>query len=156
MVLLPSYQGEGNELAWCVRQEQGKLRSLPTPRAASNQLAYWQRQANRKYPGGPMIVGKWFITPHAVRRYIERVDHRATYDQALAELVRFSKVARPSKEIKPGIWLYRGGKPLRPRFMFSVSPRRADGSPGLPQLITVKAGHDCGFRRVDERGRFTT
>jgi hypothetical protein len=89
-----------------------------------------------------MTAGKWFITPHAVRRYIERVDRSATYERALAELVRFSEVARPIKEIAPGVWLYRGGKPLRLRFRVAVDPRRSDGSPGKPQLLTVMAGHD--------------
>lgn len=97
-----------------------------------------------------MTAGKWFITPHAVKRYIERVDRRATYEQALADLVRFSEVARSIKELSPGVWLYRGGRPLRLRFTVAM------GGPGLPQLVTVKTGHDVGFRRVDERGRFVT
>jgi hypothetical protein len=104
-----------------------------------------------------MTAGRWFITPHAVRRYIERVDRRATYEQALAELVRFSEVAHPVKEIDPGVWLYRSGKPKRLRFKVAVAPRRADGSPGLPQLLTVQAGHDdVRFRSIDERGRYVT
>jgi hypothetical protein len=87
-------------------------------------------------------MGRWFITPHAVRRYIERVDRTASYGQALGELVRFSDVARPIKEISPGVWLYRGGRPLRLRFRVASSPVRVDGDPGMPQLLTVIPGHD--------------
>ena len=89
-----------------------------------------------------MIAGKWFITPHAVRRYIERADRRCTYEQALAELVRLSESARPIKETSPGVWLYRTGKPLRLRLTVSTV------GPGLPQLVTVKGGHDKWWSRV--------
>jgi hypothetical protein len=99
-----------------------------------------------------VIAGRWFITPHAVRRYIERVDRRAGYEQALAELVRFSEVARPVKEISPGVWLFRSGKPLRLRFRVATDQR--DGE--APQLLTVMAGHDRGWRRLDDAGRLRT
>ena len=89
-----------------------------------------------------MIAGKWFITPHAVRRYIERVDRSASYEQALAELVRCSERARRVKEIARGVWLYREGKPRRLRFRVAVAPVTADGRPGKPQLLTVMRGHD--------------
>jgi hypothetical protein len=104
-----------------------------------------------------MTNGKWFITPHAVHRYMERIDRRATHEQALAELIRYSEVARPIKEIAPGVMLFRSGRPLRLRFRVAVdsrSPYFVEG--GMPQLITVVTGHDAVFRRIDERGRFVT
>lgn len=83
--------------------------------------------------------GAWFVTPHAVQRYRERVDPRASYEVALARLVAESRVARPVKEIEPGLWLYRGSKPRRLRYRVSV----AGG--GAPQLVTVLAPFD-GWR----------
>lgn len=82
-----------------------------------------------------MITGPWFITPHAVRRYIERVEPGATYEQALARLVEWSRVARPNKWIG-NILQFRGPRPLRCRL------RVAFGNAGAPQLLTVLKGHD--------------
>ena len=88
-----------------------------------------------------MIDGKWFITPHAVARYRERIDRSLSYEQARDELVRCSERARRVKEITPGVWLYRGGKPRRLRF------RVAENGNGAPQLLTVLAGHDGWWPR---------
>jgi hypothetical protein len=88
-----------------------------------------------------VIAGRWFVTPHSVRRYIERVDRRATYEQALAALVSFSERARRVREISPGVWLYRGPRPQKLRF------RVAEGGAGLPQLLTVMGGHDKWWTR---------
>lgn len=87
------------------------------------------------------MAGRWFITPHAVRRYIERIAPRLTYEQALAELVRYSDTARRVKEISPGVALYRSGRPHRLRF------RVSETGPGLPQLLTVMGGHDKWWTR---------
>ena len=86
-----------------------------------------------------MVTGNWFITPHAVRRYIERVERNATYEQALSTLIDWSLRARKKKEIKPGVWLYRGPRPLRLRLRVSHI------GPGLPQLVTVLKSKDRGF-----------
>lgn len=83
-----------------------------------------------------MIKGRWFITPHAVRRYIERVDRRASYDGALAALAEFSHVAHRVRRLAPDVWLWRGPRPLRLRFCVS------EAGPGAPQLITVLRGCD--------------
>lgn len=88
-----------------------------------------------------MISGRWFITPHAVRRYIDRIDRRASYDQALRALVKHSESAHRVKEISPGVWLYRSGRPLRIRF------RVAEFGPGAPQLLTVMGAHDKWWTR---------
>lgn len=78
--------------------------------------------------------GQWFITPHAVRRYIERVRPGLTYEQALEELVAASLRARRLHETAPGVVLYRDGRPLRTRF------RVVENGAGLPQLVTVLRG----------------
>lgn len=82
-------------------------------------------------------VGRWFVTPHAVHRYIERIDRTADYDTALAFLVSQSEVAHAVKQIEPGVWLYRGTKPRRLRFRVSTR------GPGLPQLLTVLGAFDA-------------
>ena len=81
-----------------------------------------------------MIAGKWFITPHAVRRYIQRVDQYASYDEALSALIRLSEIAKPNKWINPTIFQFRGPKPLRLRL------RVVFDKIGLPRLITVMKG----------------
>ena len=83
-----------------------------------------------------MIAGKWFITPHAVKRYQRRCNGHSKYENALGELIRLSEQAHYVKDKHPGIELWRTGKPHRLRMI--VSTRRE----GLPQLITVLKGHD--------------
>ncbi len=91
--------------------------------------------------GGTVTGGKWFITPHAVRRYIDRVDRFATYEQALEVLIQWSERAKRKKEIAPGVWLYRGPRPLRLRLRVSHAGDR------LPQLLTVIKSKDPGWQR---------
>jgi hypothetical protein len=84
--------------------------------------------------------GKWFVTPHAVERYIQRFARGLTYEQALEDLIAYSGTAHYVKEWKPSIDLWKGPKPRRLRFWVG---KREDGA---PQLITVMGGHDPGFR----------
>lgn len=86
------------------------------------------------------MTGPWFITPHAVHRYIERIRPGLGYEQALRELIEQSDKAHAVKEIEPGLWLYRGTKPRRLRFRVSTRGERS------PQLVTVLTAHD-GMRR---------
>ena len=79
-------------------------------------------------------AGRWFVTPHAVRRYQERVE-RCSYDTALSALIRHSESAHRVKPWK-GATLYRSGKPQRLRFIVR------EGGPDLPVLLTVYGGHD--------------
>ena len=85
------------------------------------------------------VRGAWFITPHAVRRYIERIAPHLSYGQALAELISESERAhfvRADETCEQ----WRGAKPRRLRF------RVARGEAGLPQLVTVLPSHDKGRR----------
>lgn len=91
-----------------------------------------------------MVTGRWFVTPHAVQRYRERIDPLATYDDALAYLIAASERAHPVKEIQPGLWLWRGPKPRELRYRVSVR------EPGLPQLVTVLTPFD-GYRVAGRR-----
>lgn len=86
-------------------------------------------------------VGRWFVTPHAVRRYIERVDHRVAYRVALGALIhegtqaRFVKVVEYTSATGQPVELWRGKKPRRLRFYVTQNPGEL-----RPTLITVLKG----------------
>ena len=77
----------------------------------------------------------WTVTPHAVRRYIERVRHGASFAKARSELIWMLERAHFVKPLLNGIELWRGPKPLRLRL-------RVDGR----RLVTVI--EDCDARRA--------
>ncbi|MEN6535535.1 MAG: hypothetical protein ABFD89_17860 [Bryobacteraceae bacterium] len=78
-------------------------------------------------------AGKFFVTPHAVKRYIQRVHRSATYEQALGEIINELDGARFVKE-RNGAELWRTGRPLRLRVVVGRS------NPGLPQILTILPG----------------
>ena len=77
--------------------------------------------------------GRWFITPHAVQRYIERFAPRSSYEEALSALIRESTAARRVKALPTGLVLYRGPRPRRLRFFLQEGVE----APALPILVTV-------------------
>ena len=77
--------------------------------------------------------GHWFITPHAVRRYIDRFAPRATYEEALSALIRLSAEARRVKTLPTGLVLYRGPRPRRLRCFLQEGVK----DHALPVLVTV-------------------
>lgn len=85
-------------------------------------------------------AGRWFITPHAVQRFRERV-RSCTYEEALATLVEWSTVATAVKvpEQHDQIVYFRGpnyrlddGKKRRGRRL-----RVSYSGDRMPQLLTV-------------------
>jgi hypothetical protein len=88
-----------------------------------------------------MIPGRWFITPHAVRRYIMRVRPGLTYEQGLGELIQLSERAHYVKNLDNKAQLWRAGKPIRLRFVVIPSTR------GLSALVTVLTEHDVIIQR---------
>jgi hypothetical protein len=86
-----------------------------------------------------VIQGRWFISPHAVRRCIERIHPRYTYEQARDWLIKASQSAhyiRPSSQGRGEIW--RAGRQFkRIRMMVEHYPGRE-----LPTLCTVLTGND--------------
>lgn len=103
-----------------VRMRQGKTKDRTVIRRA-------------RQPRPLTIPGKWFVTPHAVRRYQSRVGE-TSYEHALAALIRLSYSAHRVRPLRDGCALYRSGRPLRLRFVVS---EKTTG--GLPQLLTVYA-----------------
>lgn len=86
-----------------------------------------------------MIHGPWFVSPHAVRRCIERLHPSFNYEQARDWLIKASKSAhyiRPSSQGRGEIW--RASREFRRiRMMVEHYPGRE-----LPTLCTVLTGHD--------------
>lgn len=87
--------------------------------------------------------GNWFITPHAVDRFRERVARkRITYEQALGALIRIAegahRIMTPNgpKMTKHGFEVWRAAKPYRLRLWVS------SGGDGKPQLVTVLSAFD--------------
>jgi hypothetical protein len=78
-------------------------------------------------------AGKFFVTPHAVKRYIQRVHKGATYEQALGEIINELMGARFVKG-RNGAELWRTGRPLRLRLVIGRA------NPGLPQVLTILPG----------------
>ena len=78
-------------------------------------------------------VGEFFVTPHAIERYRERVPGKArlSYEQALGELVKLLRTAHFVSLSGDGTELWRVGRPTRLRF------RVGRAAPGLPQVLTV-------------------
>jgi|WetSurMetagenome_2_1015567.scaffolds.fasta_scaffold721334_1 hypothetical protein len=84
-------------------------------------------------------VGRWFITPHAVHRYIENIRPGLDYDHALGELIRHSDTAHFVRAtVVDGICIerWRAPKPTQIRFIVSHGPG------AKPQLVTVLPSHD--------------
>jgi hypothetical protein len=77
--------------------------------------------------------GSWFITPHAVARYREKIDSRASYAAALARLVEMSTAAHRVSVQADGVEVWRVGK-RHGRLRFKVHSAHGDE---LPQLLTV-------------------
>jgi hypothetical protein len=77
--------------------------------------------------------GLWFMTPHAVHRYIQRFAPQSSYEEALSALIRVSAEARRVKILPTGLVLYRGPRPRRLRFFLQENVEY----PALPILVTV-------------------
>jgi len=90
-----------------------------------------------------VIAGGWFITPHAVQRYRDRVPgaRLLSYERALAALIKTMDQAHYVKTIRDGFELWRGPKPHRLRL------RVSRGGSALPQVVTVLRGCDPGWQR---------
>lgn len=84
-----------------------------------------------------MVEGEWFFTPHAVARYMERV-HCPSWDDAYRALIQESRKAHYVKTKPNGVELWRGGRPLRMRYLVAKT-----GQGRLPVLLTVLRGHDA-------------
>lgn len=105
-------------------------------------------------PGIVGATGNWFVTPHAVQRYQQRVEPGLTYEQALARLIDLSNTARyvktyerdpdsPSEKYRNGYELWRGPRPRRLRcWIAQPHVEEIAGHKALPQLVTVFAGDD--------------
>jgi hypothetical protein len=81
--------------------------------------------------------GRFFVTPHAVERYQERVHRGICYDRALREILEICERAHYVKDYHGGAQYWRGPKPMRLRLL--VAPAVGDE---LPQVITILPAAD--------------
>ena len=84
-----------------------------------------------------MIDGPFFITPHAIERYQQRVDVSCNPKEAFEALLRISRAARFAKELPPrnGVKCeqWRGPRPDRIRLIVVQDARG-------PAIVSVKKG----------------
>lgn len=90
------------------------------------------------------VKGRWFVTPHAVKRFRERVPgaQSMSYERALAAIISDSERAHFVRVERDGTELWRVGKPHRTRYR--IYPSEREGV--LPQCVTVLAGCERGRR----------
>lgn len=85
-----------------------------------------------------MIAGRWYITQHALERYmhLRRYDDDADedFERAERELLELMPTARYRATDSLGRQLWRSGRPLQLRWVVSVAKRR-EGE--LPQVVWV-------------------
>ncbi len=81
-----------------------------------------------------LIPGRWFVTPHALRRYRE-IYPDLSDSAALAALIALSERAHFVKRLASGAEAWRGPKPDRLRCV--VAPAQPAAGRTLPQLVTV-------------------
>lgn len=89
---------------------------------------------------GELPRQRWYISEHAIDRYVERIDRGVTRRQAKAELVAQCLRAHFVKLLPGGLELWRGPKPRRIRLR---AERTGDG---VLTLATVIEAFD-GLRR---------
>lgn len=95
-----------------------------------------------------MIDGRWFITPHAVRRYRERHRPDAGEMRALGELAVWSEIAEYNGRTRDGReeWRSPAWFPRTIRFVVAPAPTEKGAA---PQLLTVLPGKPIGWLWVE-------
>jgi hypothetical protein len=96
-------------------------------------------------------VGCFYVSAHAIGRYIERVRPNASRQVALAELILISSTAEKIRTFEDGTELWRGSnKCLVPRLLFLVGPT-SEGT--LPVIRTVPVRRKQGPSPNNHRTR---
>jgi hypothetical protein len=103
-------------------------------RAAGIAYYYRQREKAKQMSGAS---GKFFVTPHAVQRYRERVHRGITYEQALSEVIAAAATAHAVKEYRGGAQYYRCSRTFG-RLRLLVNNKQ----PGKPQIVTILPAAD--------------
>lgn len=79
-----------------------------------------------------MLTGKYFITPHAVRSFVDRIAPRMSYDRALSVIVRGLESCGEEKPLRNRQGFY---VRVRGAWNFRAVIGRGDGP--LPAVITI-------------------
>lgn len=81
----------------------------------------------------------WVVTEHAIQRYRERIDRRATHEEARAVLDNWATSAHYVCTLPSGMEQWRAPKPTRARL-------RVAWTHGRRELVSVIEAHD-GLKR---------
>lgn len=140
------FQGPGGRLMRALPAGFASVAARSERRQATLRAPYWHPRTRAlcdvpvQQLGEPLTgaSGAFFVTPHAVDRYRERVPgkRRLSYEQALSELVDLLRGAKFVSIREDGTELWRVGKPTRLRFRVGRS------GPGLPQVMSVMMPFD--------------
>ena len=96
-------------------------------------------------------VGRFYVTPHALRRYTERCRPHLSPARALDELVSVADRAERVRVFADGHELWRGPKRAAvPRLLFLVAPR-SEGV--LPAICTIPRRRKEAPRADNHRAR---
>lgn len=93
-------------------------------------------------------VGGFFVTPHAVARYRERVHRGISYEKALGEIIEASSTAHRVKEYKGGAEYWRCSRSYG-RLRLLVSP---SVGAELPQIMTILPAADTMVNKCKRSG----
>lgn len=146
------FQGPGRRLMRTLPADFGLDVTEYDERMATLRAPYWHQRTQRlchvpvQRLGEPLAAGArggFFVTPHAVERYRERIPGKArlSYERARDELVELTRKAHFVRHQRDGSELWRVGKPTRLRM------RVVRSGPGLPQVTTVLPAFDGLLRR---------
>lgn len=95
-----------------------------------------------------MIAGRYFITPHAVERFRERIAPHLTYDQALGAIIRGLEETKS----RPVPAHSGGGHWIRVRRPFAFRALIVTGDGPLPAVATVlRSGNGRSDREQEKR-----
>lgn len=96
-------------------------------------------------------IGRFYVSPHALDRYVERVRPRLPRAAALRELVAISSAAEKLRTFEDGDELWRGPNTgPAPRLLFLVAPQ-SEGR--LPVIRTVPERKKQDSKRDNHRAR---
>ena len=80
--------------------------------------------------------GRFFVTPHAVHRYIERVHRGIEYERAMKEIIEAAATAHYVKDYNGGQYWRCGRSFGRLRLLVNNQCQ------GLPQIVTILPASD--------------
>lgn len=124
-----------------------KYCSMVCSHRAATLAWYHRKRAETKVKSG--ASGRFFVGPHAVKRYRERVHRGITYERALSEILEQAERAHFIKKqalaYRGNAEYWRGPNPMRLRLVVKHNPGMA-----LPTIITILPAADNMRERCNQ------